>query len=321
MNEINIKVRNGIEIFSEAQYYFDSTKLGLSGIHCISHAHLDHLPTEIHGVTAICTDLTASIANMRLRKEIKPITCSQVRILNSGHVPGASMFLLENERKILYTGDFSTRTRFGLNAAIPVQTDAMIVEATCGDPRFIFPKTEEIMHEIRDWTEDSIKRGFSVTFFVQPFGKAQELMSILSDHQIFVHRTIDDLTRLIPNISIHYSTLSETPPSEPSIQIYPMRYLGSTRMRNWKDERSKTAVATGMAVEKVFRKSIDVDEAFPLSDHADFEELIAFIDRCNPSIVLTYHGQSRRLSKAIRKILDIDSRPLIKNQTTIRDFL
>lgn len=321
MNQINIRVRNGIEIFLEAQYYFDPTELRTAGIHCISHAHFDHLPRKIRSATAICTDLTASIANVRLGKRIRPITCSQIRILNSGHVPGASMFLLENKRRILYTGDFSTRARFGLDAAIPIQTDAMIVEATYGDPRFIFPKTEEIVSEIKDWTEDSIKRGFSVTFFAQPFGKAQELMSILSDHQIFVHKSIDNLTRLIPNISFHYSMLSENLPFEPSIQIYPIRYLGSPHVRNWKDDRSKTAVVTGMAVDEVFGKIINVDRAFPLSDHADFEELINFIDRCNPSLVLTYHGRSRILSKAIKKILDIDSRPLIKNQTRLQDFL
>ncbi|MDH7508256.1 MAG: MBL fold metallo-hydrolase [Methanomassiliicoccales archaeon] len=321
MNEINIKIKNGIEIYSDGQYYFDPTRLGPSGIYCISHAHVDHLPKEIRCPTAICTHLTANIAKKRLGREIMPVTCPQIRILNSGHVPGASMFLLENKHRILYTGDFNTRTRFGLNGATPVQTDAMVVESTYGDPRFIFPKTEEVVGEIRDWTEDSIRRGFSVIFFAQPLGKAQELISILSDQQIYVHNTISDLTHFVLDTPVHYSRLSNVPPSRPSIQIYPMRYFDSTFMGHRQVDQLKTAVVTGMAVDKAFRKSIKVDEAFPLSDHADFEELIDFINRCNPCIVLTHHGRSRRFSKAIKRILDIDSRPLIRNQTTVNDFL
>ena len=42
------------------------------------------------------------------------------------------------------------------------------------------------------------------------------------------------------------------------------------------------------------------DAIFPLSDHADFPELLAFVDRVAPRLVYTVHGYAREFARTLR---------------------
>ena len=60
-------------------------------------------------------------------------------------------------------------------------------------------------------------------------------------------------------------------------------------------------------------------QAFPLSDHADFRELLSFIRRCRPKRVLTFHGgnMTRGFADYVRKRLGIDARQLTSREETL----
>jgi Cft2 family RNA processing exonuclease len=49
---------------------------------------------------------------------------------------------------------------------------------------------------------------------------------------------------------------------------------------------------TGWAMDRGCRFRYRVDEAIPLSDHADFQELIALVRQARPAKVYTVHGFS-----------------------------
>jgi hypothetical protein len=74
------------------------------------------------------------------------------------------------------------------------------------------------------------------------------------------------------------------------------------------------ALASGWAT--IMRKRT---RAFPLSDHADFGELIKFIKHCHPKRVLTFHGGAitRGFPEYVRKRLKIDARPLTSREETL----
>jgi len=65
-----------------------------------------------------------------------------------------------------------------------------------------------------------------------------------------------------------------------------------------------------------------VDEAFPFSDHADFEELIAFVKACDPEVVYTHHGSADTLAEEIKRRLGIEARSLLPppKQRRLGDF-
>ena len=42
------------------------------------------------------------------------------------------------------------------------------------------------------------------------------------------------------------------------------------------------------------------DAAFPLSDHAGFDDLITFVERVQPRRILTLHGFAREFAQTLR---------------------
>jgi putative mRNA 3-end processing factor len=60
--------------------------------------------------------------------------------------------------------------------------------------------------------------------------------------------------------------------------------------------RRETIALTGWAL----HGTRDADHGLPLSDHADFHELLAFADRCAASVIYVTHG-SRRFAEELRR--------------------
>jgi Cft2 family RNA processing exonuclease len=60
--------------------------------------------------------------------------------------------------------------------------------------------------------------------------------------------------------------------------------------RNGWPKRARTLYLSGWALDRSAKYRLGVDEAIPLSDHADFAELVAFVEDCQPTRVYTTHG-------------------------------
>jgi Cft2 family RNA processing exonuclease len=60
--------------------------------------------------------------------------------------------------------------------------------------------------------------------------------------------------------------------------------------------------------------------AFPLSSHADFEQLVSFIKACDPEKVYIFTGFAEELGRSIKSELGLEARPLPSiNQRTLSD--
>jgi DNA ligase-1 len=85
-----------------------------------------------------------------------------------------------------------------------------------------------------------------------------------------------------------------------------------------KARKVRTAVATGWALDSSCRYRYGTDAAFPLSDHADFPELIEFVKRVAPKRVFTHHGFAADFAWTLRD-LGYDARVLSgPEQLTLR---
>jgi Cft2 family RNA processing exonuclease len=64
--------------------------------------------------------------------------------------------------------------------------------------------------------------------------------------------------------------------------------------------RKRVAMISGWAVDPntVFR--YQVDAAFPLSDHADYDDLIRYVELVRPQRVLTLHGFAAAFARDLR---------------------
>ena len=64
--------------------------------------------------------------------------------------------------------------------------------------------------------------------------------------------------------------------------------------------RRRTAAVTGWAVDAGAVYRYQCDAVFPLSDHAGFPDLLAFVERVRPRLVYTVHGFAREFAQTLR---------------------
>jgi putative mRNA 3-end processing factor len=322
----------GVELqMGGLRFFFDPRSIPDEGVHCISHAHSDHLPSatkKLEGRSIVCSPITATLASNRLKRPlarpILPSTHPDVEMLNAGHIAGSNMFLVNGEKTVLYTGDMSTRDRFGIEGARPVKTDVLIIESTYGDPSYSFPATENISRVIKDWVEDNISSGYSTALFAYPLGKSQELIRMLVDFEPFIEGSVLDCTRHIESHGVEYCYRpldAANRPEKPCVMVCSTRSR-SNLMGGMKHGHLKTAAVSGWAVSSSFKYQMRVDEGFPFSDHADYEELMAFVKGCDPDVVYTHHGSADTLANEIRRRLGIEAHSLLPGpkQSQLGDF-
>jgi putative mRNA 3-end processing factor len=327
------KVRhgNGIEVEAEGvTFYLDPKKLVPDAVNCVSHAHSDHLPsvTKKGEKRAVCTEITMRCAHVR-KRPIEMVSDERVRILDAGHIHGSAMFEVDAGKKVLYTGDFCTRDRPGMQGARPLKTDVMVVEATYGHPKYEFPPVEGIIRIMRDWIEDCLAQKYSVALFAYPLGKSQSLIHILEDFEPYLHSSVMESTEAVCSCGLHmryrdYACASD----DPCVMICPTGSRYAVQVDQMRKRRMRTAAVSGWALNPSYRRTMGVDEAFALSDHADYHDIMRFVRACSPELVYTTHGggdgQDRDfdevLAMHIKKELGIDARPLKKlpkGQTTL----
>jgi hypothetical protein len=63
----------------------------------------------------------------------------------------------------------------------------------------------------------------------------------------------------------------------------------------------RTAILTGWALDAGAKYRSRCDEAFPLSDHADYDELHRYVELVQPKRVLTVHGFAAEFAADLRR--------------------
>ncbi|QLH75332.1 MAG: hypothetical protein HPY73_07730 [Methanomassiliicoccales archaeon] len=326
---LTVKVGNGVEV-SAAGFacHLDprslSSKDALPGsVFCTSHAHSDHIPTkyERKGENRIVsTDFTRRFISEVKGKDLLPQEHPKVTMYNAGHVTGSVMFEIEiDEQKVLYTGDFCTRDRFRIEGARPRKVDYLIMEATYGRPEYVFPPTDRMFGIMKDWIEDSLAQNYSVVLFTSSnLGKTHELIHALRDFGPHVHGTISSTSRVLKKCGLELDYVEEGD----SCGDGPFVLIGANNQRAFAEimqrhrgvRKMRRATVTGWAAGR--RGGLDrgrnygIDEAFAISDHCDYNELMAFVKACSPKKVFLEHGYSLELAESIRRETGIEACPV-----------
>jgi len=318
-----IQLGNGILIEMDGcSFRFDPKRILPDEISMISHAHSDHLPSSFKQMSAICSPVTRDLIKARRNKEI--VICSDDRVaeLEAGHIAGSKMFLVDGETSVLYTGDFCTREKEQTKAAKPHKCDILITEATYGKPQYVFPDHDEIMSIARDWLRDIVGKDGCAVLYAYPLGKSQELSAYLKDLPLVLHPAIAANNRILHKhgydlVQKEYDGYGTKPPF-----VYITSGMGkdAVRVQSLKKHGAKTAAFSGWALDRGFRYQSGVDEAFPISDHCGFDELIEFVRRCSPQKVFTNHGFSKEFAMHVRRSLGIQAQPLVARQRTLDHF-
>lgn len=222
----------------------------------------------------------------------------------AGHVLGSAMLhvtRLTDGATLLYTGDFKLRHGLTAEPARPLPADTLIMECTFGQAHYQFPPLAETRAALQRWCRDALDHGETPVLLGYSLGKAQEIQALLAgaDFRIAVHASV-----AVMNTA--YETLGVTLPpwekftGDPSgcVLVFPPQTVKSTQLRKVKPK--VTAMVSGWAVNAGARFSYQVDEAFPLSDHADYRELLQLLELVKPATILTTHGNSADFARDLR---------------------
>lgn len=259
----------------------------------VSHAHMDHLLRKEAGLV-LASKETIEIARARGIK-ISNFTESykDLNLVDSGHILG-SRALLIGKNEILYTGDFSQRERAFLRKLDPINVKVLIMETTYGKKGYVFPPTATIVESVMKLIAEAYDSGMGISLHGYTLGKAQLIEYFFKSWRpLVVHKNIENINQVYRahGISIPKPDLvvksSNDLPNPPFLYVAPTyevveNVYASVKFTGW--------------AKRIGRKAV------PLSDHADHDELVNFVKKVNPEIVITVHGFDKEFAEELRQM-------------------
>jgi Cft2 family RNA processing exonuclease len=294
----------------------------------ISHAHSDHIcrhdKTICTPATATLTahrlrfaeptgeedssagDAVATIPDCALalpyRERFDLDSDTLLRLFPAGHVLGSAMLhVTRPEGSLLYTGDVKLRQSRTCEPAEIVTADYLVTESTYGLPEFQFPDPRELAERLCELAEQSFKDNRQPIVMGYSLGKAQEISRTLTEAGFAVtqHGAAYNITEIYQSLGVAVGAVrryrfgdfhgaDQLDLRERGVLVAPpyvARTPFVTRFSN-----PCRIIMTGWALQKNAIYRYGVDHALPLSDHADFGELLELIDRVRPRKIFTHHG-------------------------------
>jgi DNA ligase-1 len=266
----------------------------------VSHAHSDHIaPHE----EIIVSERTSRLLQHRMpgRRiehvlpfgEKRSVHGLDLTLLPSGHIFGAAQcFLFGHDETLLYTGDFKLRAGKSAERAQWRQADTLIMETTFGLPRYRFPPTEQVVNEIVAFCRETIEAAQVPVLLGYSLGKAQDILCSLDGAGLtpMLHRSVYRMTRIYEQFGQSFCKYVRYTQNDVAgkVLICPPSANHSHMLERIPHRR--VAMISGWAVDPNVVYRYGVDAAFPLSDHADYDDLIRYVGLVRPRRVLTLHG-------------------------------
>ncbi len=224
-------------------------------------------------------------------------------LLPAGHIFGSAQFFLETKSgSLLYTGDFKLRPGRSAEPAEWRQADTLIMETTYGLPRYRLPPTDEVIGQIVAFCRDALESGAVPVLLGYSLGKAQEILCSLAGAGLkpMLHGSVHRMTRIYEQFGQSFCEYERYNANEVAgkVLICPPNANRSRMLEKIRDKR--VAVISGWAVEPNAIYRYQVDAAFPLSDHADYDDLLRYVELVRPRRVLTLHGFAAEFARDLR---------------------
>jgi DNA ligase-1 len=278
----------------------------------VSHAHSDHAapghgevwatPETLAVYRRRNPDWAGEARELRYGKRFERNGVS-VELYPAGHVLGSAQVYFERDgRSLLFTGDFRRRhSRTAVPAAAP-RAEILATETTFGLPVFRFPERRVIEERLVSACRQAFDEEKVPVLLAYGFGKAQEVALALTEAGIptVLHGAA---WKLLPEFEAagHAFPLSrayETGPARPGeALVVPPNCARTPVVRNVK--RRRIVYLSGWATREASRADFDADVLLPMSDHADFPELLQHVAEVAPQRVVTLHGYARDFARIL----------------------
>jgi putative mRNA 3-end processing factor len=277
----------------------------------ITHGHSDHARAG-HGAV-LATQETLAIMRQRFGANaggsLQPLAYGEciklgpvgVTLVPAGHILGSAQAVLEKGgSRIVVSGDYKRRADPTCPAFEPQPCDVFITEATFGLPVFRHPddrgEIDKLLHSLRLFPERAHLVG------VYALGKCQRVIALLRrqgyEEPIYMHGALQACTNIYEHFGIGLGPLL------PALGVAKEELCGkivlappSAAAEPWARRLPDPVVAQASGWMRVRQRARQRGVELPLviSDHADWDELLATIDELKPAEVWVTHGAEEAL--------------------------
>ena len=284
----------------ELDLWLDSRRKRESSV--ISHAHSDHTgrhrrPVVTPNTLLLLRDYLKNAAPIILPYgEMLDTPTHSITLYPAGHCLGSAQTLAVSKatgERLLYTGDIKTRPSPTNEPIQAVECDTLVIESTYGHPNYVFPPQEQTLDTATRMLRTWLERGERPVVLGWRLGKAQELLHhLLSEgFEVVVEAGIYEAVEAyreggvcfpgrVTAFNGHWpdGTVALFPPGRSSRSLNGYRYQRTMELTGW-------AAADG---HRHWRRP--ADSSLPFSDHAGYNDLLAYVEAVKPQRVYTVFG-------------------------------
>ena len=276
----------------------------------VSHAHSDHIAPHQE---VIVSERTARLMRVRLpgsriehplaygeRRSIRGV---DLMLLPAGHIFGSAQCLVfAGEQTLLYTGDLKLRPGGSAEQAEWRHADTLVMETTFGVPRYRFPPTKEVIDRMIAFCGETIDAGEVPVLLGYSLGKAQEILCALEGVGLtpMLHGSVYQITRIYEQLGQSFCKYVRYNRNDVAGKVLICPPSANRSLMLEKIPRKRVALISGWAVDPNAVYRYQVDAAFPLSDHADYDDLLRYVELVQPRRVLTLHGFAAAFASDLR---------------------
>jgi putative mRNA 3-end processing factor len=276
----------------------------------ITHGHADHArPGHDHYLTS---SAGAAILRARLGPLIDVQTLAYGETLRrkevrlslhpAGHMLGSAQVRIEQTGQVwVVTGDFKRHADPTCPPFEPLRCHGLVMESTFGLPVFHWPQPEQVLSQINRWWADNRRDRKTSLLFTYALGKAQRILAGLERiGPICLHGAVATFNRvyaqagiaLPPAVSV--SDVTDAGLFDGALVLAPPLADQSPWIRRFK--RAERAYASGWMQIRGNRRRRSLDRGFVLSDHADWDDLLAAVRDSHAEEVWVTHGFAAELA-------------------------
>lgn len=282
----------------------------------ITHAHGDH--ARWGSRLYHCTTTSEALIRIRLGKvNVQPhpygepfeINGVKVSLHGAGHILGSAQVRLEYQGQVwVFTGDYKRSPDPSCEPFEVVPCDTLVTEATFALPVYRWPPGAQVAEQILSWWRGNQAEGRTSVLLCYSLGKAQRILAELhrlTDQTVHLHGAAVKLVQAYRDAGIEMchtqavSSLEKNDKLPQGLVLAPPSVADSAWMRRF--TKPSVAFASGWMAIRGIRKRRNYSQGFVISDHADWDELIATIMDTQTKRVLCTHGRSQLLVRYLNE--------------------
>lgn len=273
----------------------------------LSHAHADHAGA-LHR-TALGTGTTLELYGHRQAEGSVPARViplefrvpyayngATLTALPASHIIGAAQLLVEyGGERLVYTGDIKLRDPLCGTPTEIVACDRLIIESTFGLPIYRFLDRDQAREQMVAFARECLAAGETPVFLGYALGRGQEIGHVLATAGIPTMLQ-GAIARYVPAYEGQgYAFPGWAPYDRNAVEGHAVVALPGFAVEG------RVAYVSGWAMLDNARTRASAEELIPYSDHADFQELLALVERSGAREVDVVHGYTEPFARILNQ--------------------